>query len=96
MKRAYEITYILPAGIPEEEQKAVEERVSEWITAVGGELTKTSHWGRRRLAFNIGPNREGYYIYLEANIDPEQLKDFDRRMTLEQNIIRYLVVRTEE
>ncbi len=96
MKRSYEITYIMPANIGEQDQQALEEKVLEWIGTADGEVKNSSHWGRRRLAYPIGQNREGYYIFLEAEMDPGQLPEFDRRMTIEPGVIRHLVVRQGE
>lgn len=95
MKRSYEFTYIMPATLNEADQKATEEKVQEWVKASGGEVTNTSHWGRRRLAYNIGTNREGYYVFLEANLVPENIAELERRVTLEQNVLRHLVVRID-
>jgi small subunit ribosomal protein S6 len=86
----------MPANLTEAEQKAVEEKVSGWIGDAGGEVNNSSHWGRRRLAYPIGPNREGYYILLEAQLEPASVNDFQRKMNIEPNVIRYLVVRLDE
>lgn len=96
MKRSYEIVYILPTNLNETDQKSTEQKVTEWLTSNGGEIKNSSHWGRRRLAYPIGQNREGYYIFLEADLDSAQVKDFERRMSLEPNVVRHLVVRPEE
>jgi small subunit ribosomal protein S6 len=95
-KRSYEITFILPATLSEAEIQQSEEKVTQWITSAEGDVTKSNHWGRRRLAYTIGAYREGYYILLEADIPPEGLDDFNYRMNIDQNILRYLVVRTDE
>lgn len=96
MKRSYEFTYIMPATLNEADQKSTEEKVLEWIKAGDGEVTNTSHWGRRRLAYNIGTNREGYYVFLEAELVPENISELERRVKLEANVIRHLVVRIDE
>ncbi|NDJ87339.1 MAG: 30S ribosomal protein S6 [Chloroflexi bacterium] len=96
MKRSYEITYIVTPNLGEEDQKAVEDRVVGWIDSAGGEIKNSSHWGRRRLAYPIAQNREGYYIFLEADLEPDQVGEFERRMAIDVNIIRHLLVRAEE
>jgi small subunit ribosomal protein S6 len=96
MKRTYEITYILPVNLGEDVQKATEERVKGWITGSGGEIKNASHWGRRSLAYNIKTNRDGYYIFIESEMEPSSLTDFDRRMSLENNVLRHLVVRVDD
>lgn len=95
MKRNYEITYIIPVNLNEEEQKQIEERVQGWITDKEGAVLNSSHWGRRRLAYTIDTNREGFYIFLQTEMVPSELADFDRRMTLDPNVIRHLVVRVD-
>ncbi|MCQ3929123.1 MAG: 30S ribosomal protein S6 [Chloroflexi bacterium] len=96
MKRAYEIPYVVPTGIPDAEQKGIIEKVAHWLTDAGGEIKNTNHWGRRRLAYPIGTNREGYYVLLEVEIEPKAVDEFQRKMNIEANILRYLVVRKDE
>ena len=96
MKRPYEVTFIVPTGIPETDQKALIEKVSGWLTDAGGEIKNTNHWGRRRLAYAIGTNREGYYVLLEAEVEPKAMDEFQRKMNIEANILRYLVIRPDE
>ena len=85
----------MPATLNETDQKSTEEKVLEWIKAADGEVTNTSHWGRRRLAYNIGTNREGYYVFLEAQLVPENISELERRVKLEANVLRHLVVRID-
>lgn len=96
MTRNYEITYIMPVNLHDDEQKATEARVVEWITAGGGTVKASSHWGRRRLAYTVGTNREGYYVFLQSEMPPSALKELERRMQLDANVIRHLVVRVDE
>lgn len=86
----------MPANLSEVEQQETEEKVIQWITTAGGEITNSSHWGRRKLAYTINNNREGYYIFLEVELDPSELTDFNRRMTIDPMVIRHLVVRLED
>jgi small subunit ribosomal protein S6 len=96
VKRPYEITFILPSSLADTEQKAMAEKVAGWIKEAGGEVKNINHWGRRRLAYPIGSNREGFYVLLEVELAPSAINDFQRKMNIDANIIRYLVVRTDE
>ena len=96
MKRPYEVTFIVPTGIPDAEQKGIIEKVSHWLTDAGGEIKNTIHWGRRRLAYSIGTNREGYYVLLDVEVEPKAMDEFQRKMNIEANILRYLVIRKDE
>lgn len=95
-KRQYELTFILPPSLAEDEITNIEQTVTEWLANQEGEVVKSSHWGRRRLAYAIETYKEGYYILLEVSMPPKGVKDVDRRMRLDANIIRHLFIRNDE
>lgn len=97
--REYEVTIILEPKLEEEPRNAIIERVLGWV--VDGEVTddnrpKVDLWGRRRMAYPIRKNNEGFYVYIEANIDPERLVDIERNFQYNESIMRYLIVRKED
>lgn len=94
--RQYELTYVLPPSLAEDEINSMQETIQGWITMHGGEITKVSHWGRRRLAYTIQNYKEGYYILYHVSTAPANLKDLDRRMRLDTTILRHLIVRLDE
>ena len=95
-QRQYELTFILPPSLAEDEIATVQETIEGWITSQDGEIIKASHWGRRKLAYLIQNFKEGYYILLEIKADPSIFKDVDRRLRLEAHVLRHLVVRIDE
>jgi small subunit ribosomal protein S6 len=94
-QRQYELVFILPPTLAEDEITGLEEIVHTWITESSGEVIKASHWGRRHLAYPIQNYKEGYYILLELKTEPKNIKDLDRRIRLEASIIRHLFVRVD-
>jgi len=98
MKRTYELTFVLRTEAAGDE--AINEQigqVQEWVEAnEHGQVTKIDRWGRRRLAYEIDNQREGYYVLMEASIDPEGLPEIERNLKLSSSILRYLIVRAEE
>jgi small subunit ribosomal protein S6 len=94
--REYELTFILPPAMSEDEINALQENVIGWITAQQGEVLKNSHWGRRHLAYAINNYKEGYYILLQIKLPGAGLKEIDRRMRLDGTILRHLIVRLDE
>ncbi len=80
--------------------EAINEQVSQvqtWIEAdEQGQVTKIDRWGRRKLEYEIDRVREGYYIFIEANIDPAGLPELERNLKLSSNILRYLLIRADE
>ncbi len=96
MKRNYEVAIVFPAGKSDEEYKQLETKVGEWIELNGGEVNGSTHWGRRRLAYQIGLNREGYSVFLDADLETSGLGDIERRMNIDTDILRYLIIREDE
>jgi small subunit ribosomal protein S6 len=98
MKRAYELGFIVRLDTGGDE--AINEQVSQvqtWIEAdEQGQVTKIDRWGRRKLEYEIDRVREGYYIFIEANIDPAGLPELERNLKLSSNILRYLLIRADE
>jgi small subunit ribosomal protein S6 len=96
VKRNYEIAVVMPIGLNEEEYKTLEQKVGGWISESGGQINGSNHWGRRRLAYQIGQNREGYYVFLKAHMESGYLGELHRKMNIEPAVLRFLVVREDE
>ncbi len=98
MKRPYEIAFIV--RIESAGDEAINDQITQvqgWIEANGsGQVTKIDRWGRRKLAYEIDRQREGYYVIMEANVDPKGLPELERNLKLSSAILRYLVIRTDE
>ena len=71
---------------------AVSRRIKGVIGADGGDVTKVDQWGRRRLAFEIDKQSEGFYVVAEMNADPASIKELDRVLSLADDVVRFKVV----
>ena len=92
--RLYELTVILDAGI--EDHKAVVEEIAEVVRGLEAEVEKVDHWGKKRLAYPIKKEQEGYYAMYTMKMPPEQLRELDRVLSLRTQVLRHLVVATDE
>jgi small subunit ribosomal protein S6 len=63
------------------------------IRTSGGSVEKVDVWGRRRLAYEIKKHAEGIYALLDVNSEPDAVKELDRQLSLQENILRTKVVR---
>ena len=61
-----------------------------------GQIEKTENWGRKRLAYEIGHNKEGVYVLEVINGSGELMKELDRRLRVMDQVIRHMVVRVDE
>lgn len=93
--KEYELTYIVRPDLDEETLGAVEARVAQTITTNGGQVHKTDHWGKRRLAYPIRRYNEGYYILLRTELTDKAIAEAERQLKLSEDVIRHLLVRVE-
>jgi small subunit ribosomal protein S6 len=88
--------YIVSPDASDEQIQALHGQVEEIIGRMGGTLDKTDNWGRRRLAYEIGPHKEGTYVLEVITGSGDLVKEIDRRLRVSDQIIRHLIVRVDE
>jgi small subunit ribosomal protein S6 len=93
--RDYELALIVNPNVEKEGVTAAVEKVSGYIGDVNGEVASVDVWGRRVLAYAIDNYREGTYVLLRAKMPPASLIELERNLKLSEEIIRYLLVKTE-
>ncbi len=91
--RLYEIVYIFDPNLTQDSVSAKLEGYHELLT--GGEVTAIDHWGSRQLAYPILKQNSGYYVIVHANATAESLPEFERKLTLDEELMRYLIVVNE-
>lgn len=91
----YELIYIIQPQLDNDTTKAVDERVTQAIATNRGQVVSTEVWGQRKLAYPIGSFFEGYYILHNVQMPPASVSEVERVMRLNENIIRFLVVRKD-
>ena len=90
------MTVITNPAVGDENVAAVVDKVNQFIANAGGEVTKVDTWGRRRLAYSIAGQREGYYFVTHFKLAPQATTELERSAKLAEEIIRYLIVRLGE
>jgi small subunit ribosomal protein S6 len=98
MKRAYELTFIVRLdGTDEATINNTVDQVRAWVEADElGQVTKIERMGRRKMAYEIDKQRDGFYVLFNANIEPKALLEIERNLNLAPYVLRYLFVRTDE
>jgi small subunit ribosomal protein S6 len=94
--RQYELIYLLPPETSEQQATEQHDQVAEIVTRLHGQIEKTENWGRRKLAYEIGPHKEGTYVIETIDGGGELMKEIDRRLKVSDLVIRHLVVRIDE
>ncbi|MBI2884964.1 MAG: 30S ribosomal protein S6 [Candidatus Omnitrophica bacterium] len=96
MNRTYEALVILKAIGTEAEQSQAVARVEEPVKKLSGQIDLSSSWGRRRFAYRIARQQEGYYHWLRFRLDSLQLDELKRLLQLNESIVRYLILTQDE
>lgn len=92
----YELVYVLVGSLDDESVREFNERFDQVITSQSGEVNTTEIWGRRTLAYPIGKNFEGIYVMQRFSMLPSGTDELDRLMRFNENVIRHLLLRTDE
>ena len=96
MTRQYELIYVLKPDAPEDEVNTLHGQVAEIVERLGGKIEKTDQWGRRKLAYEIGHHKEGFYVLELIAGSGELMKELDRRLKVTEGLLRHLIVRVDE
>jgi small subunit ribosomal protein S6 len=98
--RQYELYLVIDAEVEEEDVNAVTERMTQLIAAgdgeTSGEVVKVENRGKRRLAYSIKKKQESQHIILYFQTAPQALRELERILKLDERVLRYLIVRTDE
>lgn len=94
--RKYEVMYILVPNLDEEGVAAAITRTDELIKSQEAELVSTDKWGKRRLAYEINDYREGFYVLTKFNATVAAKEEIDRKMKLDEEIVRHMIIRLED
>lgn len=94
--RQYELIYVLSPEMDEEGVKEFHTQISEIVENLGGEIETTDNWGRRRLAYEIKKHREGTYVLELINGPGVMVGELDRRLRVNDQVLRHIVVRVDE
>ena len=96
MDRKYELVYLVSPEASDDQVADLHTQVVDIVQRLGGQLEKTDNWGRRRLAYEIGPHKEATYVLESLSGSGDLLKEIDRRLKVSDLIIRHLIVRVDE
>jgi small subunit ribosomal protein S6 len=89
MTRRYEAVYIFDSTL---EDAAINEKITRFHGLLQSpEEISVDHWGRRQLAYKIGPRDTGYYVIARFHATPAVLPEYERAMKLDDGVIRYLI-----
>jgi small subunit ribosomal protein S6 len=96
MDRKYEVMFILRPDTPEEDLDRLLQTMETNVAATGGKVTSFERMGKRRLAYTVKKFQDGIYILAFVEGPGSVLKELERRLRVQELVIKFLTVRTDE
>ncbi|MGH7726542.1 MAG: 30S ribosomal protein S6 [Candidatus Eiseniibacteriota bacterium] len=88
----YETVFILDPGLDENQVNDEVEKTLNLITSHGGKIVEVQRWGRKRLAYEIRKKRDGVYTMIKHESTGEVVRELERRLRLNDNVMRVMTV----
>ena len=92
MVRDYELMYIVRPELDDEALRATVKSVRGIVEAQGGEIVKTTLWGKRRLAYEVQRLRDGHYVLVALHLDGAKVGEVERALRIHDTVFRHLLV----
>lgn len=93
--RNYESLYIIHPEVVGDDLTAMMEKFQTVLTGQGAEIHKLDSWGVRKLAYPISKVERGCYVQTLFRAEAPVIAEFERRMRLDEKVMRFLTVRHE-
>ncbi len=94
--RTYEVMYIVDPDTAGDKIKKLNDAVGKWIKKEGGEVVRMDDIGMKSLAYPIQKKTEGHYVLFEIDGSGQEILELERRMRVNDMIMRYMTVRVDE
>ncbi len=87
----YELTFIIDGNIPETEHQSISDNIRGSIEKKQGKIISEDSIGRKKLSYPIKKVNKGVFISLEFDIDSQEIKNIDKELKLNKNILRFII-----
>lgn len=92
----YEIMFIVKATQESADVKKTAENAKKILTTENAKVTEFKELGEKKLAYPIKKEINGYYYVLQVEANKEAITEFDRKIKLDENVLRHLIIRLDE
>ena len=89
----YYLTLVLKADLEEKTRIALLDSMVKKLIGEEGKVNKEDMWGSKELAYPIKRQTKGFVAHFEIEADPKNAKSIDKALKVEEDILRYLLVR---
>ena len=93
--RNYELTLVIDPDLSSVDQKKLVEKVKKIVEEIKGKVSKVTEWGKKELAYPIKKRTMGYYFLCLLNLPEDGVEKLDKKLKVEEGIMRFLQVKKE-
>jgi small subunit ribosomal protein S6 len=91
----YETVFIINPNVEEDGIKALIQKFSDLINN-DGKVNEVTEMGKRKLAYEIKKNKEGYYVVIDFEGNPDVIKELERVYRITDNVMKFITIRKDE
>jgi small subunit ribosomal protein S6 len=92
----YEHVIIARQDISAQQAEALNDTLKGLLEEQGGSVAKIEYWGLRNLTYRVKKNRKGHYSLLAIDAPSAAVKEMERQLSINEDVLRFLTVRVEE
>ena len=92
----YELAVVVSANIEDDKRAEVMNKVKALIERFGGQVTNVDEWGKKKLAYEIEKQSEGFYYFVSFESEATAPAEIESRISIFDGVIRYLCVKQDE
>lgn len=94
--RFYELVFIVRQDATSNQVEAIVQNYTKLVSEFSGKVTKTEFCGLRTIAYPIKKNKKGHYVLLNIAITIDGMKELERQIKINEDIIRHIFVKVEQ
>jgi small subunit ribosomal protein S6 len=93
--KRYEVIAIAKSALPEEDITKIIDRIESIIVKDHGVIAKIDKWGKRRLAYEINKEKEGYYFLFDFAGDGPMVSEIERNFKIDDRILKFITIKKD-
>ena len=91
----YELALVVSAKIEDDARAAVVAKAQDYVTRAGGVVSEVEEWGKKKLAYEIQKQSEGFYYFIQFEAATTAPAAVEQDVRIMDNVLRFLVVKKE-
>ncbi len=92
----YETVIIARQDLAAPQVETLCDEMTNILTQGGGSVAKREYWGLRNIAYRVKKNRKGHYVLMNIDAPSAAVKEMERQMSINEDVLRTLTIRVEE